>query len=124
MFIAEALCLVLYVLDKRRSKRHYLMRKDFAGMNDKLPPKFYKYMLPAVFDFFTAVCMYTALSFLTGSTFQFIRCGSIITTGIIAYKFTRAKLNINQKVGSMMAFAALLLTALTEYFIEDENPTP
>lgn len=121
MFLAEAACLLLLFIDKSKDKRKYMLRKDFASMSGKVPPKFYHYILPSLFDFLSAGCYYTALNFINGSTFQFIRCGSIITTGIFSYCLTRIKFKKNQYIGSGIAFTALLLTAFTEYFQHREE---
>lgn len=92
-------------------------------MSGKLPPQFYIYLLPSIFDFFSAVCMYTAQNFISGSTFQFFRCGTIITTGIIAYRLTKVKFEKNQIIGSAIAVVALALTALTQLLLEEDNST-
>ena len=115
MFLSELLCLLLLVIHKRRNRRQYLLRQDYSRMTGKVEPKLYNYLVPSLFDFLAAGCLYTALNFISGSTYQFIRCGTIVTTGIFSYCLTKVKFKRNQCIGAALSFFALIVAALSEY---------
>jgi len=59
---------------------------------------------------------YVAIKMLAGSTYQLMRNGMLIPTGIFAYCFTRTSFKRNQIWGAAIALVSLLIMAFSEIF--------
>lgn len=69
--------------------------------------------IPAFCDFVTSTLQYIALNFIPGSVYQMMRGGTIITTFICSIVFLKAKVQMHQVVGSILAFLGVLIVGIS-----------
>lgn len=69
--------------------------------------------IPAVCDFFSSTLHYIALNFISGSVYQMMRGGSIITTFVFAKLFLRARVFKNQIFGSVLVLVGVLIVGIS-----------
>jgi drug/metabolite transporter (DMT)-like permease len=111
--MGESLCLIFAAIDRFRDPKKYLLKEDFAKFSGKYRPKVSVYIIPALLDFLSSICMFAAIGMISGSTYQFMRSGSLITTALFSRYFAKLKFKKHQKWACVIAFGSLLLIALS-----------
>lgn len=69
--------------------------------------------VPAVCDFFSSTLHYIALNFISGSVYQMLRGGTIVTTFLFAITFLKLKIKPNQVIGSMLALVGVVVVGVS-----------
>ena len=69
--------------------------------------------VPAFCDFVTSTLQYISLNFISGSVYQMMRGGTIVTTFIFSIVFLKAKVKKSQIAGCILAFAGVTIVGLS-----------
>lgn len=69
--------------------------------------------VPAFCDFVTSTLQYISLNFISGSVYQMMRGGTIVTTFIFSIVFLKAKVKKSQIGGCILAFAGVTIVGLS-----------
>lgn len=77
--------------------------------------------MPAALDFVTATLHYLALNFISGSVYQMMRGGSIVTTLIFSIVFLKAKVMKNQVAGSILVLVGVIIVGLSNMVFKDSS---
>lgn len=77
--------------------------------------------IPALSDFITSTLQYVALNFISGSVYQMMRGGSIVTTLIFSIIFLKAKVMKNQIMGAGLVLVGVMIVGLSNMVFKDEN---
>jgi drug/metabolite transporter (DMT)-like permease len=95
---------------KRRDKEGFKMRMLEAKSKGKVI-EFNKFLLaiPAISDLITSTLQIVALNFVSGSIYQMMRGGSIVTTFLFSTIFLKMKAQRNQIAGSALALIGILI---------------
>jgi len=94
MFLGEAICIILYLGEKKRNQYDHELEKIEAVKNNLSVSniKYFWLAIPASADFFTSTLQYIALNFLNPSVYQMLRGGVIVITAIFSVMFLKRKL--------------------------------
>ena len=65
--------------------------------------------VPAFCDFVTSTLQYIALNFISGSVYQMMRGGTIVTTFLFSILFLKSKVKKSQIVGSLFALIGVTI---------------
>lgn len=79
--------------------------------------------IPALCDFITSTLQYIALNFISGSVYQMMRGGTIITTAIFSRYFLKTKVQRYQLVGCALAFVGVFVVGLSNMLFKSNNST-
>jgi drug/metabolite transporter (DMT)-like permease len=81
-------------------------------------------LIPEVIDISTAFCYYIALNFVTGSIYQMLRGGTVLTT----YFFTLTVLKITPKrqkiVGCLGVLLGMIVVGIVNLLLGEKKNTP
>lgn len=77
--------------------------------------------IPALSDFITSTLQYVALNFISGSVYQMMRGGSIVTTLIFSIIFLKAKVMKNQIYGSALVLVGVMVVGLSNMVFKDDS---
>jgi drug/metabolite transporter (DMT)-like permease len=110
MFFGEALAFAVFYFMSKRDPETFNVRKMEAKSKGK-EIEFNKFLLaiPAISDLITSTLQYVALNFVTGSVYQMMRGGSIVTTFLFSIVFLKIKAQKNQVAGSALALIGVLI---------------
>lgn len=114
MFFGEFLALFIFLALRKRDPEGFKMRAVEAKSKG-LEIEFNKLWLavPAFLDFITATLHYVALNFISGSVYQMMRGGSIVTTLIFSIIFLKSKVTRNQLAGSALVLIGVFIVGLS-----------
>lgn len=79
--------------------------------------------VPALCDFITSTLQYIALNFISGSVYQMMRGGTIITTAIFARFFLKTAIQRHQILGCAFAFIGVFVVGLSNMLFKSSNST-
>lgn len=79
--------------------------------------------VPALCDFITSTLQYIALNFISGSVYQMMRGGTIITTAIFARFFLKTQVQKHQIAGCAFAFIGVFVVGLSNMLFKGNNST-
>ena len=77
--------------------------------------------IPAISDLVTSTLQYVALNFVTGSVYQMMRGGSIVTTFVFSMIFLKMKAKKNQIAGSALALVGVLIVGASSLAFADSS---
>lgn len=80
-------------------------------------------VVPALCDFITSTLQYIALNFISGSVYQMMRGGTIITTAIFARFFLKTAIQKHQIAGCAFAFIGVFVVGLSNMLFKSNNST-
>jgi drug/metabolite transporter (DMT)-like permease len=69
--------------------------------------------IPALSDFITSTLQYVALNFISGSVYQMLRGGAIVTTFMFSILFLKIKVKRCQIVGAAMALFGVIVVGIS-----------
>jgi drug/metabolite transporter (DMT)-like permease len=69
--------------------------------------------IPALSDFITSTLQYVALNFISGSVYQMLRGGAIVTTFIFSIIFLKIKVKRCQIAGAAMALFGVIVVGIS-----------
>jgi len=69
--------------------------------------------VPAFCDFVTSTLQYIALNFISGSVYQMMRGGTIVTTFLFSILFLKSKVKKCQIVGSLLALVGVTIVGVS-----------
>jgi drug/metabolite transporter (DMT)-like permease len=72
-------------------------------------------------DFITATLHYVALNFISGSVYQMMRGGSIVTTLIFSIIFLKAKVTKNQLAGSALVLVGVFVVGVSNMVFKEKS---
>ena len=106
MFLGEFLCVILFLIKKKRKPKFgFLDKSNFM----KTSAPIYWPLLPAILDLFTSTLAYIALSFTPGSVWQMSRGGVIITTAIFSKLILKNNFSKAAKLGCFLTLVGITL---------------
>lgn len=114
MFFGEFLAIFIYIILKKRNPERYKM-KMLEAQSEGKKTKINKFLLaiPAFCDFITSTLHYIALNFVTGSVYQMIRGGTIVTTLLFSITFLKIKVQRKMIIGSALAIVGVFVVGLS-----------
>ena len=77
--------------------------------------------IPAISDFITSTLQYVALNFISGSVYQMMRGGSIVTTLIFSVIFLKSKVMKNQLAGAGLVLIGVMVVGLSNMVFKDQS---
>lgn len=77
--------------------------------------------IPALSDFITSTLQYVALNFISGSVYQMMRGGSIVTTFIFSIIFLKIKVMKNQVAGAALALFGVMVVGFSNMIFSDNS---
>ena len=77
--------------------------------------------IPAFCDFVTSTLQYIALNFISGSVYQMLRGGTIVTTFIFSIIFLKAKVQKHQIAGSALALIGVLIVGASNMIFSSSS---
>jgi drug/metabolite transporter (DMT)-like permease len=77
--------------------------------------------IPAICDFFTSTLHYIALNFISGSIYQMLRGGTIITTCIFSVLVLKIKIQKSQYLGSGLALIGVVIVGVSNYMFSGSS---
>ena len=77
--------------------------------------------IPAISDFITSTLQYVALNFISGSVYQMMRGGSIVTTLIFSVIFLKSKVMKNQLAGAGLVLIGVMVVGLSNMIFKDQS---
>ena len=77
--------------------------------------------IPALSDFITSTLQYVALNFISGSVYQMMRGGSIVTTLLFSIIFLKAKVMKNQILGGALALFGVGVVGFSNMWFSDSS---
>lgn len=88
-----------------------------------LKTEFNKFLLaiPALSDFITTTLHYVALNFISGSVYQMMRGGSIVTTLIFSVFFLKSKVMKNQIAGAGLVLFGVAIVGLSNFIFKNHS---
>lgn len=75
--------------------------------------------IPALSDFITSTLQYVALNFISGSVYQMMRGGSIVTTLMFSVIFLKQKVMRNQAFGAGFALFGVIVVGFSSMVFKD-----
>ena len=117
MFLGECLCLVYLVIHRRIYKKNFISNEDFARFTGKYPPSNWIFSISATCDFLASFLQYIAITFTNGSTFQILRCCTLISTALAVRLLTKMRFKKHHKYGFLFAFMGLLIVGSSDFIM-------
>lgn len=77
--------------------------------------------IPAFCDFITSTLQYIALNFISGSVYQMMRGGTIVTTTIFSICFLGAKVQKYQFFGAGLALFGVVVVGVSNFVFSDST---
>lgn len=77
--------------------------------------------IPALSDFITSTLQYVALNFISGSVYQMMRGGAIVTTFIFSIFFLKIRVMKNQVLGAALALFGVMIVGLSNMVFADPD---
>ena len=77
--------------------------------------------IPALSDLITSTLQYVALNFISGSVYNMMKGGTVVTTFLMSTIFLKSKVVRNQVVGSLMALIGVFLVGLSNMIFSDSS---
>lgn len=77
--------------------------------------------IPALSDFITSTLQYVALNFISGSVYQMMRGGSIVTTLLFSVIFLKVKVMKNQILGAVLALVGVGVVGFSNMLFSDSS---
>ena len=77
--------------------------------------------IPAISDFIASTLQYVALNFISGSVYQMMRGGSIVTTLIFSVIFLKSKVMKNQLAGAGLVLIGVMVVGLSNMIFKDQS---
>ena len=107
MSLGQLLCLIYYYanLDKYKVPLE----------EGKQQHKFYHFIIPSICDVSLSVLQYTALNFITGSTFRILQGGNLITTVIFSKILLKTKIFRRHWLGCSLSIAGLVIVGVSGF---------
>lgn len=78
-------------------------------------------VIPALCDFITSTLQYVALNFISGSVYQMMRGGTIVTTTIFSIFFLGAKVQKFQFFGAGLALFGVFVVGISNFIFSDSS---
>jgi drug/metabolite transporter (DMT)-like permease len=69
--------------------------------------------IPAISDFITSTLQLVALNFISGSVYQILRGGSIVTTFIFSIVFLKIKVKRCQIIGAGLSLIGIIIVGIS-----------
>ena len=122
MFFGEFLAIFVYLFMKKRDPEGFKMRM-LEAKSKGLQIEFNRWWLaiPALSDFITSTLQYVALNFISGSVYQMMRGGSIVTTFIFSIIFLKIKVMKNQVFGAALALFGVMVLGFSNMVFTDSS---
>jgi drug/metabolite transporter (DMT)-like permease len=107
---------------KKKDPEGFKMRM-LEAKSKGLEVEFNKFWLaiPAISDFITSTLQYVALNFISGSVYQMMRGGSIVTTLIFSVIFLKSKVMKNQLAGAGLVLIGVMVVGLSNMVFKDQS---
>ena len=77
--------------------------------------------IPALCDFITSTLQYIALNFISGSVYQMMRGGTIVTTFIFSIFFLKIRIRKYQIAGSVLALVGVVIVGASNILFSDSS---
>lgn len=77
--------------------------------------------IPALSDFITSTLQYVALNFISGSVYQMMRGGAIVTTLVFSIIFLKIRVMKNQVFGAALALFGVIVVGLSNRVFSDPS---
>lgn len=77
--------------------------------------------VPAFCDFVNSTLQYVALNFISGSVYQMLRGGTIITTTVLSVFFLKTKILKHQYLGCALAFFGVFIVGFSSLAFADNS---
>ncbi|EAR88554.2 nucleotide-sugar transporter (macronuclear) [Tetrahymena thermophila SB210] len=127
MFIGEALCYLIYLLQKKYYPKDYELELKVAkerGLN--LNPSKWIFAIPTACDFTASTISFFAMSMMPLSIYYMIRGGNIVITAVFSVIFLKRKLFRQHVLGLFLAvcgFATIGITSILLNKSDDIDPS-
>ena len=107
---------------KKKDPEGFKMRM-LEAKSKGLEVEFNKFWLaiPAISDCITSTLQYVALNFISGSVYQMMRGGSIVTTLIFSVIFLKSKVMKNQLAGAGLVLIGVMVVGLSNMVFKDQS---
>jgi drug/metabolite transporter (DMT)-like permease len=77
--------------------------------------------IPAIGDFITSTLHYVALNFISGSVYQMLRGGGIVTTLMFSVIFLKSRVMRNQIFGAGFVLLGVMIVGLSNILFKDSS---
>lgn len=122
MFFGEFLALFVYLFMKKRDPEGFKMRMlDAKSKGKEIKMNRLLLAIPALSDLITSTLQYVALNFISGSVYNMMKGGTVVTTFLMSIIFLKSKVVRNQVVGSLMALLGVFLVGLSNMIFSDAS---
>lgn len=122
MFFGEFIVLGGYFLLKRRNPEKYKMSMLEARSKGKeINMNKFLLAIPAFCDFVNSTLQYISLNFISGSVYQMLRGGTIITTTLLSVFFLKVKILRHQYIGCALAFIGVFIVGFSSLIFSDDS---
>ena len=75
--------------------------------------------IPAFCDFVTSTLQCIALNFVSGSVYQMMRGGTILTTFLFSITILKVKVKPNMVIGSSLAIIEIIIVGVSNYIFKN-----
>lgn len=77
--------------------------------------------IPSLCDYLASTMQYIALNFISGSIYQIMKGGLIITTAIFYKIILKTKIETHQKLGCAVAFVGIVIAGFSNIYFSEET---
>ena len=122
MFVGEALCYLLFIIQVRRDPDAYKMKQleaKSSGKELKCNPLYIA--IPAFCDYLTSTMQYIALNFISGSVWQMLRGGVIVTTAIFSKFFLKMVPRRNHYFGCLFDIIGIAIVGVSSVVFAEHS---
>jgi drug/metabolite transporter (DMT)-like permease len=74
-------------------------------------------MIPTLLDYVAVVCYYIALNFISGSVYQILRGGTVLTTFLFSYTCLNIRPTRSRIAGCLLVLLGLVIVGLVNFFM-------